>query len=316
MWKKTTRAVWAPDDAGAAGAAAGAAAPANVFDHVGDPGGAKETAAAPTGADNFPAWLPPQFVRKEPADLKADDLKMLARVDIEALARSQADLRTKFGRGEHKPPAKPEDYALELPKDLKFEIPKVDALMASARQAAHAAGFSNADFNKFMGPVVAKLAELAGASGQGAAGSGAAATPEQQAAQEAQQIEERKAAFKAELDKLGPQGEASVRQLGTWLKGLETKGVLSNEEFQSLRALTDAPGITGMRKLMELAGETPVPVDPAAVGIDLSIDDAKKLMIEAFKDGGDQSEAGRAKLAKARAALAEYERKGLLPKGS
>lgn len=331
MWKKTTRAVWAPDDAGAAGAgaagaaaaaaAAGAAAPANIFDVAGDGGGgagggAKETAAGAAGADALPAWLPPQFARKEPADLKPEDLKMLARVDIEALARSQADLRAKFGRGEHKPPAKPEDYALELPKDLKFEIPKDDALMASARQAAHAAGFSNADFNKFMGPVVAKLAELAGAAGQGAGGSAAAATPEQQAEQQKQAAEEQRAAFKAELQKLGPQGEAVVRQVGTWLKGLETKGVLSAEEFQGLRSLTTAEGVTGLRKLMELAGETPVPVDPAAVGIDLSIEDAKKLMIEAYKDGGDQTEVGRNKLAKARAALAEYEKKGLLPKGS
>jgi hypothetical protein len=310
MWKKTTRAVWAPDDAAGAGAAgAGSPPPGNIFEHVG--GDAKETAAAAAGADAFPAWLPPNFVRKEPVELKPEDLKLLSRIDVEALARSQADLRGKFGRGEHKPPATPEAYALELPKDLKFEIPKDDPLMGAARQAAHAAGLSNADFNKFMGPVVAKIAELAGA-----AGAGAAQTPEQIAAAQEAAAAEQKAAFKAEVEKIGPTGEAMVREVGMWLKGLETKGILSNGEFHGLRAVTNAEGITGLRKLMELAGETPVPVDPAALNIEMSIEDAKKLMTEAYKDGGESTEAGRAKLAKARAALKKYEDKGMLSKGS
>jgi len=311
MWKKATRAVWAPDDAAAAGAGAAGAGtppPGNIFEHVG--GDAKETAAA-AGADGLPGWLPSNFVRKDPVDLKPEDIKLLSRIDVEALARSQADLRGKFGRGEHKPPATPEAYALELPKDLKFEIPKDDPLMGAARQAAHAAGLSNADFNKFMGPVVAKIAELAGA-----AGAGAAQTPEQIAAAQEAAAAEQRAAFKAELDKLGPQGEAAVREVGTWLKGLEAKGILSKDEFQGLRALTTAEGVTGLRKLMELAGETPVPVDPASLNIEMSIEDARKLMTEAYKEGGEGTEAGRSKLAKARAALKKYEDKGMLSKGS
>ncbi len=307
MWKKATRAVWAPDDAAAAGAGAAGAGtppPGNIFEHVG--GDAKETAAAAAGADGLPGWLPSNFVRKDPVDLKPEDIKLLSRIDVEALARSQADLRGKFGRGEHKPPATPEAYALELPKDLKFEIPKDDPLMGAARQAAHAAGLSNADFNKFMGPVVAKIAELAGA-----AGAGAAQTPEQIAAAQEAAAAEQRAAFKAELDKLGPQGEAAVREVGTWLKGLEAKGILSKDEFQGLRALTTAEGVTGLRKLMELAGETPVPVDPASLNIEMSIEDARKLMTEAYKEGGEGTEAGRSKLAKARAALKKYEDKGM-----
>jgi hypothetical protein len=313
MWKKTTRAVFAPDDAGS-GAPASAPA-ASIFDHVG--GDPKDAAAAPDlGTDGLPAWLPSNFVRKEAADLKPEDLKLLSRIDVEALARSQADLRGKFGRGEHKPPATPDAYALDLPKDLKFEIPKDDALMSAARSAAHAAGLSNADFNKFMGPVVAKIAELAGAAGNGAGGNGAGQTPEQLAAAREAAAAEQRQAYKVELEKLGPQGEAAVREVGTWLVGLETKGILSKAEFQGLRALTTAEGVTGLRKLMELTGETPVPVDPASIGVELSVDDAKKLMIEAFKDGGEGTEAGRAKLAKARGALKKYEDRGMLSKGS
>lgn len=301
------------DNKGGDGKGGGAAT--NLMQHVGEDekagGGGGQggdgKGGGGAGGPSRPDWLPENFFKNDARDLKPEDLKLLSHIDIEALARSQADLRSKFGRGEHKPPAKPDDYTFEMPKDVKLEIKADDPLMASVRSAAHAAGLSNADFNKFLQPVVTKLGELV-ASGAGAK----QLTPEQQQEAARQAQAQQAAAFDKELQKLGPTGREAVRQVGTWIKGLGTKGILTEAEVTELSYLSTAEGITAMRKLMELSGEKPVPVDPMSAGAEMSIEEAKRLMTEAFAEGGDTNEKSRAKLERARKTLQAYEKNGML----
>lgn len=318
----------APDDAGAqqpagqqqAGqqqADAGKpAAPANLFDAVGgDNGGDKskpgEGGAAPDGV-TFADWIPANFRRDKPAELTADQLKMLQHVDIEGLARSQADLRAKLGTGAFKPPAKADEYAFDMPQGVDLKIDAADPVMSAFKTSALAAGLSKEQFAKLASPMIATIAKLAAE--KGGENGGAPLTPEQREAQaQAAQAEQAKA-FQAEIEKLGPNGAEAVRQTGKWLKGLETKGVFTAEEFGALRAISDAAGVTALRKLMNMTGEKPVPIDLGEAATGLSIEDAKTLLTQAHvKLQADPNDAkGQADRARALKALERYEKAGQL----
>lgn len=303
---------------GAGGGDKGNAPPANLFDAAGgDNGGDKskpgEGGAAPEGV-TFADWIPANFRRDKPAELTADQLKMLQHVDIEGLARSQADLRAKLGTGAYKPPAKPEEYAFEMPQGVDLKIDAADPVMTAFKTSALAAGLSKEQFAKLASPMIATIAKLAAGKGVGENG-GAPLTPEQREAQaQAAQAEQAKA-FQAEIEKLGPNGAEAVRQTGKWLKGLEVKGVFTKEEFDALRAYsTTAEGVTALRKLMNMTGEKPVPIDLGEAATGLSIEDAKALLTQAHvKLQADPNDAkGQADRARALKALERYEKAGQL----
>jgi len=251
--------------------------------------------------------VPKNFRRAEPKELTAADLKMLGYVDIEALARSQADLRKQLGTGVNKAPAKPEEYTFDMPEGVTLEIKSDDPLLGSLRKSAHAAGISKEQFNKVISPAIATLAELVKQQG-------GTLTPEQQAqAEQAAQAQAVKN-FEAEIEKLGQGGKEIVKQVGGWMVGLKNKGHLTDEEFTALRGISNADGINALRKLMNMTGEKPIPVDLGEVATGLSLQDAKELMTDAHvrlrKDANDRK--AHADLAKARAALEKYEKAGQL----
>lgn len=335
MWIRRVQFLRAPDDAGAqqqtgqqqagqqqAGqqqADAGKpAAAASIFDAAGGGDGAGdkskpgESGAAPEGV-TFADWIPANFRRDKPAELTADQLKMLQHVDIEGLARSQADLRAKLGTGAFKPPAKADEYAFDMPQGVDLKIDAADPVMSAFKTSALAAGLSKEQFAKLASPMIATIAKLA--ADKGGQNGGAPLTPEQREAQaQAAQAEQAKA-FQAEIEKLGPNGAEAVRQTGKWLKGLETKGVLTAEEFDALRAYsTTAEGVTALRKLMNMTGEKPVPIDLGEAATGLSIEDAKTLLTQAHvKLQADPNDAkGQADRARALKALERYEKAGQL----
>jgi hypothetical protein len=288
------------DAAGAEGGGKGGDAGGDGKDGQGDAG------ASPEGV-NFADWVPKNFRRAEAKELNAEQLKMLQYVDIEALARSQADLRKQIGAGNFKPPAKPDEYTFDMPEGVKLDIKPDDPLMATLRQGAHSAGITKDQFNKMVAPAVAAIAKAA-------AEAGVQLTPEQQAqAAEAAQAEQAKS-FDAEIQKLGKGGKEIVQQVGGWLKGLEVKGHLTGDEFTALRGLSNADGVNALRKLMNMTGEKPIPVDLGDIATGLSVQDAKDLMTAAHvklqKDPNDAK--GKTDLARAKSALEKYEKAGQL----
>ena len=302
--------------AGQQQADAGKPAAASIFDAAGgDPNDAAQAAKAGAGPEgvNFADWVPANFRRDKPVELTADQMKMLQHVDIEGLARSQADLRAKIGTGAFKPPAKAEEYAFDMPQGVDMKIDAGDPVMSAFKTSALAAGLSKEQFAKLAAPMIATFAKLASDNAGGQNG-GAPLTPEQREAQaQAAQAEQAKA-FQAEIEKLGPNGAEAVRQTGKWLKGLETKGVFTAEEFGALRAISDAAGVTALRKLMNMTGEKPVPIDLGEAATGLSIEDAKALLTQAHvKLQADANDAkGQADRARALKALERYEKAGQL----
>jgi hypothetical protein len=308
---------FAPDDAAGAAAAAQTEqqqqAP-SIFDAAGAAAGAGTGAAKPDAAATtpdgiaFPDWVPQNFRRDKPAELTVDQIKMLSHLDIEGAMRSQADLRSKLGTGAYKPPAKPEEYAFEMPQDVALEIPDGDPVMAAFKANAHAAGLSKEQFAKLASPMIATMAKIAAEKG------GAALTPEQIAAQaqeaQAQQVKN----FEAEIAKLGPNGKDAVLQTGKWLKALETQGKISPEEFSALRAISNADGVNALRKLMNMTGEKPIPIDLGEAATGLSMEDAKNLLTQAHAklQTNPNDQKGLAERERAIKALERYEKAGQL----
>jgi hypothetical protein len=204
---------------------------------------------------------------------------------VDAMVKSWTDLRRQVSRGDHKPPARAEEYRLPLPEGAPDSlVPSDDPILASVRQSAHAAGISQAQFDALARPFLAELVRIAGA----------VQTP---AAAQREHV-------KAELAKLGPGGEAQLRVLATWGQGLMQKGTISPEEFSEFRGFaSSAAGVRLLAKLRGLAGEQPVPVEAAAIPDEGSLEDAYALIAK----GDDTSKA------KARRILERLDRAGLLP---
>jgi hypothetical protein len=204
---------------------------------------------------------------------------------IEAMMKSWTDLRRQISRGDHKPPARAEEYRLPLPEGAPQSlVASDDPILASVRQSAHAAGISQAQFDALARPFLSEFAKIAGNTQAPAAA--------------------RQAYVNAELAKLGPGGEAQLRGLATWGQGLLRKGAISPEEFNEFRGFaSSAAGVRLLAKLRALAGEQPVPVDAAAIPDEGSLEDAYTLIAK----GDDASKA------KARRILERLDRAGLLP---
>lgn len=242
------------------------------------------------GKPQRPAWLAEQFWDAEKGE-----------ANLEALAKSQRDLRAMIARGEHKPPATADAYQVPTVEGVQDPVQllggKDDPLWKDVRTAAHQAGVSQAQMAALLQPLLGAMAKRGAGAG---AGDGEQLTAEQQAEQLAE-------ARRAELAKLGPNGDQVVRQTGAWLAGLVTRGSFTADEAKALRSISTAAGVRALAKLRELAGGHGIPVDAMGGGGDeMTQADAKRMMTEGFRDG-DQ-----AKVDKARKVLADLEKRGLL----
>lgn len=245
------------------------AAPESLFDVAGD--------AAPP-ADGRPEWLPEQFW-----DEKAKAPK------LEHLAKSWADLRTRIARRGDDPPASADDYRLPeveaLPEALR-PAPD-DPVWKAVRENALKAGVTQKQLEAIAAPYLRHLAEQAGAQADPAA---------------------QRAAYEAELARLGPTGRQVVAEVGAWLKGLEARGILTAEEAREFRGISTAEGVRALAKLRAMTGEKPVPVEALDPGA-MSYADARRMMREAIerKDQKLGEQAARA--------LQELAARGALPQG-
>lgn len=242
-----------------------------------------EKAKAPDAAAQKaakPDWLGDEFWDAEKGEAR-----------MEALAKSQRDLRQQVSKGTAKPPAKPEDYKIALPEGAPADLIKPDdPVMDGIRKAAHAAGVSQQQFEALSRPFLEAAAKAI-------ADAPKPKTAEQTKAEEAEFV-------KAEMAKLGPTAEAQVGAIATWGKGLVQRGVLSQDEFNEFRyAAGTAAGLRMLTKLRALSGEQAVPIDSAAIGEEGSLQDYYRLM------GSDKAD----DKAKARRLLENLAKRGLLP---
>jgi hypothetical protein len=273
------RVAMAPD----AGSAGGEAQTVSLFDETREEGGALghpaerefPPAGSPPGEKRArPEHIPPQFWDAEAGEPR-----------IEALTKSWTDLRRQVSRGDHQPPARPEEYRLKLPEGAPESlVPSDDPILARVRASAHEAGLSQAQFDALAQPFLAELAKV---------------TAGAQSPAEAQ-----RSYLKSEFAKLGPTAEAQLRALGAWGQGLLRKGAISPDEFNEFRSFAgSAAGVRLLSKLRGLAGEQPVPVETASIPDEGSLEDAYALIAR----GDDASKA------KARRILERLDRAGLLP---
>jgi hypothetical protein len=246
----------APAAAPAEAPATGAAAPPSLFDAA-SPDAPKLDAE---GQPIRPDWLPEQFWDPETKAPRAD-----------ALAKSWADLRRIVSRGEHKPPADDTGYSLPAVEGLPADfVPVDDAVWTQVRKAAHQAGLTAQQLQAVAAPMLAHAAKVA-------AEAGAPPPPEDPAAA----AEAQRAAYQAEIQKLGPNGERVLRDVDAWMKGLASRGILTEAELGDLRGISTAAGVRALAKLRELAGERALPVDALMVE-DTTQADAQRMMEEGF----------------------------------
>lgn len=154
-------------------------------------------------------------------------------------------LRKKLSKGEFEGGA-PEDikeYVVELDDAMKAIVPDGDPLFEAAREAAKQAGLPKEAFAKFMGPVIAKIAEM---------------QPKEPTAEEL-------AAHKAsEIEKLGPSGLKVAANVKAFVGELEARGVLLPDDVKAVQSMiTNADQLRAFNRIRNAMTNTQdVPSQP------------------------------------------------------
>ena len=234
--------------------AADPAAPADSGTPPADPAATPAKATFKTRPD----WLPEPFY-----DPKTGEVK------LEALAKSQADLRAQISKGANKAPAKADDYKLEMEpaaldgvKRLFAEgDPAKDPLMKAVREAAHESGMSQAQFNGLMAKVLPALAE--------------AQPPAFDAVAELKALHPDPVQAKKIVNAMAARGQKLVEQ-----------GVLTKDDMSEFAVMVGtANGMKVMSKIFEYHGEQPISADllqtaassPSADGLNTELAEIMKM---------------------------------------
>lgn len=216
------------DDKGG-GDAAGALAARRAAAKGGDKGGEP-------AADGRPADVPEAFWDPAKKEVRQDAM-------LKSWRDTSAQLRTLQGSKGVKPPEKPEGYTFERAKDLPAHIladAGKDESLKLLRNVAHAAGLTQEQFSKLATEYYAGAAKLL------------PAPPD----------------AKAEIAKLGVNGEKVADTVITWLEGFETSGLLSGVEVDALVLQgATADGIRALNKLRENFGGAQIPVHATVDGL-------------------------------------------------
>lgn len=217
------------------------------------PRGLLDAVADDPPADGRPEWCPEQFWKD-------------GQPQVEALAKSWADLRARLARGAGgAPPDSPDAYSLPRIEGLPEQIMPTpdDPVWSAVRQAAHKAGVTQAQLAAIAEPYLREAARLA--------------QPDPEA---------QRAHVEAELARLGPQGRQLVREVGEWVNGLAARGLMTRAEVAALRGVSTAEGVRALAKLRGMLGEQPVPLDALDEG-DTAEQDARRMMREAIERGDE-----------------------------
>lgn len=150
--------------------------------------------------------------------------------DLEGLAKSYAELRSKMSSGKHKAP-KNGEYSREA--IAEYDIPDDDPLLGEFTAFAKENGLSQDQFDSITSMYVNTMSEMFG---------------------------EQEDDIQSEMQKLGPKGEKIVGSLNQWLGKLGNSGTLSPEEVDAItNAATNASYISALSKIRASYGEQPIP---------------------------------------------------------
>ena len=269
-------------------APAAAPAPAPPADDLNLFEGASDTppSATPAAPGTRPENIPEQFWDPATNQLRT-----------EAMVKSWKDLRQKVSQGTGAAPETPDAYAFPKIEGLSDEIVKADdPLWLQVRNSAHKAGVSQAQLEAILTPYIQDTLKKAEQS--------PAASPEADLAA-------REQARATEKQKLGPNADLMISDMKAWVKGMQTRGSLTEGEANALLAAGNADGIRALAKLRSMTGEKAIPLDTLA-GADMTKEDAHRLMTAGFTKKNAGQAGGDEEIERGRRALRELERRGLL----
>lgn len=150
--------------------------------------------------------------------------------DLEALAKSYTELRTKFSQGKHKAP-KDGNYDIGSLKD--HGITEDDPLLSDFSAFAKEAGMSQDQFDAITQMYMQHVGEMFG---------------------------DVETDVQAEMDKLGKNGEKIIQSTSQWLTKMQSSGVLSAEEADAVaNAATSADFVKALDKIRGSYGEKSIP---------------------------------------------------------
>lgn len=150
--------------------------------------------------------------------------------DLEALAKSYQEMRSKMSAGKHK-----------APKDGKYDIASLqdhgvaedDPLLNEFKGFAKENGLSQDQFDQITQMYMQHMGEM---------------------------MNDADTDREAEMAKLGPKGEKIIGSLNQWLTKLGTSGALSYEEVDAIASKADsAQFIMALNKIRASYGEQPIP---------------------------------------------------------
>lgn len=199
----------------------------------GDKNSSQNQASNTGPAKTKPTDLPDEFWDKEKGETR-----------LEALIKSQRDLRAQLSKGVKEPaPETPDKYDLKFNEAVAQILPADDPALPAVRAAAHKAGISNAQLNALINEAFPGMLEAAQKS------RGQNLTPEQREAAQAE-------ANKAELAKLHSDPVEANKILNGvvgFFKGKVDQGSLTVDDYSALMRMGgDAAGITALRKLISV----------------------------------------------------------------
>lgn len=205
-----------------------------------------ENAEAPKEGER-PGYLPENAWDEEKKAPKADVLLS----EYERSQKRVTDLLAKLGKGEHKPPAKPEDYKLpefkdEADKGAADLLKSDSAFVKNLAGVAHKAGLGQVQFETFMGEAAKLLA----------AATGEKKGDEPLTAEEKEQI--REDIYK----EIGPNAPRLHAAVNGFVKMLKDQGKFSEGELAEIKAMgASAAGLTALNKLRTMTGGESIPID-------------------------------------------------------
>lgn len=248
----------------------------------GDDDAAKAAAAAAAAAagkptllsmDERPDWLPENYYDTENKG-----------VHLQSLVKAERDMRGKLAeinKGKPQAPANASDYKFEFDgasvKDAKGEVitkdgkpyavDTTDPIVAAFAEAAHAEGLPQTTFQTIADKVYRTLISFT----------------------------HDKYEFydpAVELAKLGEGGKPLMEGIHTWLGGLQSRGTISQAEFNEAMELGKyASGIRFLNKMRTLTGEQPIPISgPTVDGAEQHSDEELYAMVGTEKYQTDPAE--------------------------
>lgn len=165
-----------------------------------------------------PEWMPENFWDEKDGP------------DLEALAKSYQEMRSKMSAGKHKAP---KDGAYDIASLKDHGVEDDDPLLNEFKGFAKENGLSQDQFDQITQMYVQHVNEMMG---------------------------ETETNREAEMAKLGPKGEKIVGSLNQWLTKLGTSGALSHEEVDAIASKADsAQFIMALNKIRASYGEQPIP---------------------------------------------------------